>query len=102
MTNHEQVEEQIRQVLATEARAIPLSNKLFGQDGLFGQLASTKDERRVVAQSALFKQAQKRLSELQQREAAEFKRLADQLLASKTDEDYQVKLEYTRKLRVDP
>jgi hypothetical protein len=67
MTKREHVEQQIREVLATEGQAIPLSNKLFRPDGLFNELANTEEERRVVTRSALFKQAQKRLMELQQK-----------------------------------
>jgi hypothetical protein len=82
MTDHEQIEEQIRNVLATETRAIPLSNQLFCPDGLFGRLADTEAERRVVAQSPLFREAQKRLSELQRQEAAEFGRVVRQAEAA--------------------
>jgi hypothetical protein len=79
MVDRESIEQQIRQVLATETRAIPLSNKLFRQDGgLFGQLATTEEERRMVAQSSLFKEAQRRLTELRRREAEEFSRAVDQ------------------------
>ena len=72
MTKRERLEQQIREVLATETHAIPLSNKLFRPGGLFNELATTEDERRIVVQSPLFKQAQRRFMELQQKEAAEF------------------------------
>lgn len=72
MTQHELVEEHIREVLKTETQAIALSQKLFHPTGLFGQLAATEDERRAVAQSALFHEAQRRLSDLQRQEAAAF------------------------------
>jgi hypothetical protein len=78
MTEREQIEEQIREVLDKETRAIPLSNALFQPDGLFSRLAGTEAERRVVAQSPLFRQAQKRLSEFQRQEAAEFGRVVQQ------------------------
>ena len=42
------------------------------------RLAATESERRAVAQSALFKEAQMRLLELQRREAAEFARVVRQ------------------------
>jgi hypothetical protein len=37
-------------------------------------MAVTEEERRAVAQTPLFREAQRRLSELQQREAGEFAR----------------------------
>ena len=72
MTHREQIEQLIREVLATEHQAIKLSNRLFQPDGLFNQLATTEGERRVIAASPLFREAQRWLSELQKREAAEF------------------------------
>ena len=57
MTDREQVEEEIRRVLSTATNAIPLSNQMFRPDGLFSRLADTEAERRVVAQSPLFREA---------------------------------------------
>ena len=48
MTDREQVEEQIRALLATETSGINLSNRLFSPDGLFNQLARTADERQLA------------------------------------------------------
>lgn len=79
MLNEEQIEQQIRDVLATEGQALALSNKLFSPDGLFCQLAQTEQERRLVAQAPLFKQAQKRLTELQRKEGAAFTEAVEQL-----------------------
>ena len=93
MTEREQIEEQIRTVLATETRAIPLSNKLFRPDGLFSRLAATEAERRVVAQSPLFRQAQKQLSELQRQEAAEFGRVVQEAQASLPEAGWWLRLE---------
>ena len=81
MIEREQIEEQIREALARETHAIPLSNTLFQPDGLFSRLAGTEAERRVVAQSPLFRQAQKRLSDLQRQEAADFGRVVQQAQA---------------------
>jgi len=97
VTKAEQVEQQIREVLATEAHAIPLSNKLFRPDGLFNKLAKTEDERRIVAQSPLFKQAQRRLMELQQKEATEFAQAVKQAQAAVPDGSYLLKLESAEK-----
>jgi hypothetical protein len=71
VANQEQLEGEIRHLLATETDPVLLSNKLFSQEGgLFGQLANSEPERRKVAQSPLFRQAQERLMELRQRELA--------------------------------
>jgi len=75
----ELIEEQIREVLAKETQAIVLSQKLFHPTGLFGQLATTEAERRVVAQSGLFREALRRLSDLQRVEAAAFARAVAQV-----------------------
>ena len=93
MSEREQIEEQIRQALASETQAIPLSDKLFGPEGLFGRLASTEEERRAVAQSPLFRQAQRRLTDLQRKEAAEFGQVAQQVHVPTAEGAYWLKLE---------
>src|SRR5438132_1796880 len=93
MTERERVEEQIREVLTTESHAIPLSNKLFRPDGLFNQLAKTEGERRIVVQSSLFKQAQRRLMELEEKEATEFAQAVRQAQAAGPEGTYLLKLE---------
>jgi hypothetical protein len=93
MTERERIEEQILQVLAKETHAIPLSNKLFSPDGLFSQMASTEEERRIVAQRPLFKQAQRRLTELQRKEALEFARAVHQAQAAIPEGGCLLKLE---------
>lgn len=70
MAERQQLEAEIRNILATETDSVLLSNKLFSQDGLFGRLAKSEQERRKVAQSTLFKQAQERLMTLRQQELA--------------------------------
>src|SRR4051794_12671947 len=61
MTEREQVEQRIREVLAADINAMALSDRLFRPDGLFNQLAKDERERRLVAQTPLFQQAQRRL-----------------------------------------
>jgi hypothetical protein len=97
MTEREHIEEQIREVLANETQAIPLSNKLFAPEGLFNRLAATEEERRAVAQSSLFRQAQGRLMELQKKEAAEFGRAVQQAQGAIPDGSYWLKLERSEK-----
>jgi hypothetical protein len=97
MSEGEQIEEQIRNVLAQETRAIPLSNALFQPDGLFSRLAGTEAERRLVAQSPLFRQAQERLSELQRQEAAEFGRVVRQAQTAQPEGGLWLHLEHPKK-----
>src|SRR5205823_12442475 len=78
VSDREPVEQQIRETLATESNAVALSDKLFHPDGLFNQLAKTEEERRIVAQSPLFQQAQRRLTELQRNEAAKLSNAVSQ------------------------
>ena len=72
MAQLEHIEMQIREVLATETTAFALSQQLFHPTGLFARLAATEAERRVVARSALFQEAQRRLTDLQWQAAAAF------------------------------
>lgn len=81
-SNRQNVEQQIRQLLAAESDSISLSNQLFGPNGLFGNLATSKAERRAVAQSSLFREAQRRLSELRRDDAREFSQLVGQFQRS--------------------
>jgi hypothetical protein len=77
MSTRAMIENQIRQILNTEKQAITLSRKLFGPGGLFQQLGATEQQRREIIQSDLYREAQKRLTELQKQEAAEFARTAE-------------------------
>jgi hypothetical protein len=74
MTTRDEIEQAIREALASETQAMALSQRLFAPDGLFSRLGATENERRSVVQSPLFQEAQRRLSELQRHEAAEFAR----------------------------
>jgi hypothetical protein len=70
MATSEEIEREIRQLLATETRTTVLSNKLFQQGtGLFAQLGKTEAERREIVKSELFRTAQARVRELQYRDA---------------------------------
>jgi hypothetical protein len=71
MSDREQIEAEIRHLLATETRTTVLSNKLFQQGtGLFGRLWSTEEEKQAVIGSELFRTAMARVRELQYRDAA--------------------------------
>jgi hypothetical protein len=65
----QQIEKQIRDLLDTEKNGWILSDKLFGPDGLFGQLGPTLEDRKRIGQSPLFKEAQKRIREFERKRA---------------------------------
>jgi hypothetical protein len=71
---------------------LTLRDRLFHPDGLFNQLAATEAERRAVAPTPLFQQAQRRLSELKQAEAVEFARVASHAKGALTEGEYLLKL----------
>ena len=72
MSTKESVEERIRQVISTAKNAFSLSDQLFSPEGLFSHLGSTKAARAKLVQSPLFREAQKKFHDLQQKEAAAF------------------------------
>jgi hypothetical protein len=63
--NHQEIENQIRELLATETNYWTLSEKLFGPDGLFGQMGATIEERKIIGRSPLFKEAQTRIRDME-------------------------------------
>ena len=89
----EEVERQIRELLATETRAVILSNKLYTPEGLFNQIAHTREERRAVVQTNLWRDAMDRLRELQQTEAAALAGASELLRARLQGGDFRVRLE---------
>ena len=93
MSEHEATERRIREVLATETHAIPLSEKLFTPNGLFNELAKFFTDRRAVVATPLFQEAQRRLSDLQRAEAAEFSRRVAATNANAAEPGYVVKWE---------
>jgi hypothetical protein len=76
----EEAEHEIRELLTTETRAVVLSNKLFTPDGLFNRIAHTEAERREVINTSLWRDAQARLRELEDREIATFSQATRGLL----------------------
>ena len=94
MSNREAIEQQIREVLTTETHAIPLSEKLFSPNGLFNELAKYETDRRAVVATALFQEAQRRLSAMQLAEAAEFTHRVANLNANAPELGYVIKWEH--------
>jgi hypothetical protein len=79
MSEREQIEAQIRALLREELPSVVLSNKLFSPpDGLFCQLGPTEAERREIGRGELFRLAQKRVRELQFRDADRLAEIAAQ------------------------
>jgi hypothetical protein len=66
------IRQQVLEVLARENKAGPLSEKLFGPQGLFSQVARTADERQRLLQDALYRQAMARFMTVQRSEARTF------------------------------
>ncbi len=79
----EVIESQIRELLKLDVSAVTLSHLLFAQfGGLFGQLASTEQERRAISQTPLFRQANARITELAARDSAPLRREVDLINAA--------------------
>jgi hypothetical protein len=76
------VEAEIRSLLTTETSSTRLSAKLFGPGGLIRTLYSTPDEKKAVLQSALFRDANRRVSDLQRAEIAKLESATSPLVAS--------------------
>jgi hypothetical protein len=93
MSKRAQIEQQIRDAIANASDAFLLSRQLFTPDGLFNQLAGTDEERREVVRSPLFKHAQRRFSELQRKQAAEFAEAVERVQGSNTGTHQLHKLE---------
>lgn len=93
MPQHERIEQEIREILATESGAVALSNKLFRPGGLFSQMADGADQRRHVAESPLFQQALARLNELERKDAADFAKVAEQARARFGQGDMRIHLQ---------
>jgi hypothetical protein len=93
MTDREQIEAQVRELLVTETSAIELSNKLFEPpNGLFCRLGLTEEERRGVVQSPLFRAARERLAELREKEVAAFTRAVQEYQAARPEGSFVLKL----------
>jgi hypothetical protein len=95
MSESERIEQQIREILARENSAITLSNRLFRPDGLFARLGPTEEQRRIIVKSPLFKEAQRRFSELQRKEAAAFTQVLQQAQITIPGDNGFIKLEIT-------
>ena len=93
MPNDKSIEDQIRDLLASEHDAISLSNQLFSPSGLFNQLAPTESERRSLVATPLFKAAQQQVSVLKRDQAQEFARTVEQFEAGRSGKESLYRME---------
>ncbi len=91
--DHHEIEKEIRRLLVEEKHAVALSNKLFSPGGLFSQLAPTKEQRKIIVDTELFKQAQAKLSELERVDAAEFSEVAKDYLDQRKLRQAKIRIE---------
>ena len=68
------IRQQVLDVIANVTQAGPFSERLFGPEGLFNQVARTTEERRRLLQEPLYRQAMSRFMEIQRSEAAVFEK----------------------------
>ena len=80
MDERDQIETEIRGLLTADLDAVTLSNRLYQQGtGLFVRLGTTPEERQAIVQSALWKEAQTRVRELEARDLARFREVAQKV-----------------------
>lgn len=70
--NDSNVEAKIRDLIGSATDSVTLSNALFTPNGLFSHLAKSKERRRELTQSPLFKEGQQRVATLRKMEAKQF------------------------------
>jgi hypothetical protein len=71
MTEREQIESQIRDLLRLELPSVVMSNRLFSPPhGLFCRIGTTEEIRREIGRGELFRAAQDRINELECEELA--------------------------------
>lgn len=63
-------QEDIIEIINSAKKAVELSQKLFGSQGLFSILAPTVEEKRKLVETDLFKSALRKLSQLQKEDIA--------------------------------
>jgi hypothetical protein len=90
----DEVEAEIRRLLATETRTVVLSNKLFQQGtGLFKFLWATEEEKRAVVESDLFREAMNRVRDLQYRDVEALREASKVLSEKLPDTEFRLTLD---------
>lgn len=73
------LEKQVEALLLADLTSTEFSNRVFGQfHGLFARMCSNVEDRKTLIGSALWKSAQARLRELEQRDFEKIRRLTSQ------------------------
>lgn len=62
----------VREALTEKQTTVALSEAMFGHDGLFAEVGRTQEDREKLLQHPLYQEAHARLTELRQREVAQF------------------------------
>jgi hypothetical protein len=76
VTEREELERQVRELLTADLDYITLTNLLFQQEtGLFARLGKTEEQRRELVQSELWALAQARRHELEKRDLEHFRKV---------------------------
>jgi hypothetical protein len=94
VNEREEIEKQIRELLAADLDSVTLSNKLFQQGtGLFPRMGQTEEQRREMVKSDLWKSAQARLRELEQRDLERFRQVVKEVEKHRAPGTYVLRLE---------
>lgn len=76
------LEQQVRDLLATDLDSITMSNRLYAQGtGLFSRLGTTRELRDEIIRSPLWAEARTRVRELERRDLLRFAEAAGRLAA---------------------
>ena len=96
MDEREELERQIRDLLAADIDSIALSQRLFQQgSGLFARLGQTEEQRREVVRSELWKLSRVRLRELERRDLERFREVVKVVEQHHPPGSYMLRLEAT-------
>ena len=100
MTDREEIERRIRELLTADLDSITLSNRLFQQGtGLFALLGQTEEQRREIVRSELWKQARERLNELERRDLDRFREVVKAVEQCQPSGGLNLRLETTQQPR---
>jgi hypothetical protein len=94
VNEREDLERQIRDLLAADLDSVTLNNRLFQPEtGLFVRLGQTAEQRRELVKSELWAQAKARLRELEARDLEHFREVVQTVEQHRPTGDYLLRLE---------
>lgn len=94
MTEREQIEQQIRNLITADMDSTTFSNLLYQQGtGLFSRLGPTVEDRQAIIQTDLWKLAQQRLRELEARDVVRFREVVKKVEEYREPGSFVLKLE---------